>query len=683
MATGFVAVGAVAVAFYVYRKSRKQFEEGASIVETHRGFEHAPTNWTGEILLFAEALRYIYVETLGKWPTGDLFIGIVYLARQGLRHFPAKEVVSQGNRIFLERLGRQDAYLLHKELVRLRRLLLYSQNLKFSTGPVILEGTWADVGLKKNDFLIYKPKAAVLKPAYVLVKDVELKSLVLAVRGTHTVKDIFTSLSGAGKPHHMVDSCGVVLGHSHFGMLAAARWLFKDVLSTLETALHENPDYGLTLTGHSMGGGTAAILTMMIREQLSEIRDIQCATFACPGCVTLEIAQSCSSYITTVVYGTDAVPALSPAAVDLLREEVAQSSWGHAFRHDVRSSDLVQAVEARFRGLAKSMTSLASSSLRGCYGGQKSFPNLGKRDSSRTESCAEFDCLDLNSGHGPVTSGEKAEGSSTSVLEMSTTIKYSSDPDLQFAENIESCSKIEAQGSSSVWTQSSLGKKLLNFGTSIQQKGQPGALAISQWGRQTGESLSQGVENIFAKTWFTKKKQIKSGDSLKASNSSPQGETPEITEALQDEEVEGVFDGRSAQEESCEPREEMGTVPQELLKKRQLYPAGKVYHIVPAFILRAEETFDEASTDNQDDEDCRSEVAGDWYHPVQGSSPISEFGDRDDNTYDDEYVMFSNVPQKAYNRIRMSRSMVVDHFVPSYRSGIESLIESLQVTYDL
>ena len=37
------------------------------------------------------------------------------------------------------------------------------------------------------------------------------------------LQDIFTSLTGASKPHHVVDDKGVVLGYSHFGMLAAAR----------------------------------------------------------------------------------------------------------------------------------------------------------------------------------------------------------------------------------------------------------------------------------------------------------------------------------------------------------------------------------------------------------------------------------------------------------------------------
>ena len=42
---------------------------------------------------------------------------------------------------------------------------------------------------------------------------------------------MFTSLTGPSKPHHQLDASGVVLGYSHFGMLAAARWVAQQVLS--------------------------------------------------------------------------------------------------------------------------------------------------------------------------------------------------------------------------------------------------------------------------------------------------------------------------------------------------------------------------------------------------------------------------------------------------------------------
>jgi hypothetical protein len=53
--------------------------------------------------------------------------------------------------------------------------------------------------------------------------------VLLVVRGTTSMKDLFTSLSGAVKPHHMLRQNAVVLGYSHLGMLAAARWILKQV----------------------------------------------------------------------------------------------------------------------------------------------------------------------------------------------------------------------------------------------------------------------------------------------------------------------------------------------------------------------------------------------------------------------------------------------------------------------
>ena len=61
----------------------------------------------------------------------------------------------------------------------------------------------------------------------------------------------------------MMNDQGVVLGHSHFGMLAAARWIMSQTTEPLLAAVRGNPGYDLKIMGHSLGGGTAALLTMM------------------------------------------------------------------------------------------------------------------------------------------------------------------------------------------------------------------------------------------------------------------------------------------------------------------------------------------------------------------------------------------------------------------------------------
>jgi len=59
----------------------------------------------------------------------------------------------------------------------------------------------------------------------------------------------------------MLSDSGLVLGYSHFGMLAAARWVMQQTQATLREALEGCPGYHLQIVGHSLGAGTAALLT--------------------------------------------------------------------------------------------------------------------------------------------------------------------------------------------------------------------------------------------------------------------------------------------------------------------------------------------------------------------------------------------------------------------------------------
>ena len=43
--------------------------------------------------------RYLYLEYITHWQTADLLIGLFYLARQGIRDYPAAEVVVNEKRV--------------------------------------------------------------------------------------------------------------------------------------------------------------------------------------------------------------------------------------------------------------------------------------------------------------------------------------------------------------------------------------------------------------------------------------------------------------------------------------------------------------------------------------------------------------------------------------------------------
>lgn len=92
----------------------------------------------------------------------------------------------------------------------------------------------------------------ILKPAFTVLVDHKMKSFLLLIRGTHSVKDTLTAVTGAVVPfHHTVVHDGgvsnLVLGYAHCGMVAAARWIAKLATPCLEKALSTHPDYKLTV----------------------------------------------------------------------------------------------------------------------------------------------------------------------------------------------------------------------------------------------------------------------------------------------------------------------------------------------------------------------------------------------------------------------------------------------------
>ena len=126
----------------------------------------------------------------------------------------------------------------------------------------------AAIGIADSDIIMNMDRSALLKPLFIIVQDRVRQSLLLVIRGTTSLRDIFTSLSGTIKPHHVFGRDGVVLGYSHFGMLAAARWIYRQAKPVLEEFLAEHPGWKLRLVGHSLGGGTAALLCMMCALRL-------------------------------------------------------------------------------------------------------------------------------------------------------------------------------------------------------------------------------------------------------------------------------------------------------------------------------------------------------------------------------------------------------------------------------
>ncbi len=82
-------------------------------------------------------------------------------------------------------------------------------------------------------------------------------------------------------------------------------------------------DYKLRIVGHSLGGGIAAILSLLLRKQFPDLR---CLSFSPPGCTfSLPAGMAERFPITSYVLDDDIVPRLSLESMEHFRDEVLRT----------------------------------------------------------------------------------------------------------------------------------------------------------------------------------------------------------------------------------------------------------------------------------------------------------------------------------------------------------------------
>lgn len=200
--------------------------------------------------------------------------------------------------------------------------------------------------IREEDIVTHVGTSDVKKPAYYIIKYHRKRCIVMGIRGTSAAHDVLTDLNTHCEPFEG--------GFAHSGMLAAAQWLLRNEGQTLQNVLKENEGFRLVLAGHSMGAGTAALLGLLLKETSAEEANVSkilkipnemitCWGFGSPPCVNFELAIA-SSFIHNVVLQDDVVSRVSPAALEDLRLEVAQTEWSQAFKEGSTQRQFVDMV---------------------------------------------------------------------------------------------------------------------------------------------------------------------------------------------------------------------------------------------------------------------------------------------------------------------------------------------------
>ncbi|KAH9196748.1 hypothetical protein AeNC1_001269 [Aphanomyces euteiches] len=170
---------------------------------------------------------------------------------------------------------------------------------------------------------------------FTVCRDDDRKELIVCVRGSLSWHDVLTDILAKHVPMSPDEAMASPTGeaiYTHEGVLRSSRRIVGELQSgTLKEIFWEfamarcrlddpNANWRIVVTGHSLGAGIAAVLTLMLRKQFNAVGFL----FA-PLPVFDETTCAWSMpYMTTLVYGDDWVPRISVGNIVRLRNDLME-----------------------------------------------------------------------------------------------------------------------------------------------------------------------------------------------------------------------------------------------------------------------------------------------------------------------------------------------------------------------
>lgn len=185
------------------------------------------------------------------------------------------------------------------------------------------------IGIPQTDIIMFvNPGGSTKYVRHFIAVDEDKKEVILAIRGTYSLSELLVDASGETK-----DFCG---GKAHSGIADVTDNLWELCGDVVNSVLDLYPGYKLVICGHSLGGGTACLLTIKCyAERLVGDVDVRCMSYASPSVFTpLIAAETAVSKTINFIHDNDCVSFLSAAnARELINTvEIVDKKKGNIFQ---------------------------------------------------------------------------------------------------------------------------------------------------------------------------------------------------------------------------------------------------------------------------------------------------------------------------------------------------------------
>lgn len=171
------------------------------------------------------------------------------------------------------------------------------------------------LGIKPEDLAYSQLKSQRYLPAYAILLNHEEKKIILCIRGTMSVFDCLSDLTGDYTTYDYVNpETGqvIVTGLVHSGIMICAKNLSNETKEKILQLLSNHPDYSLVIAGHSLGAGATALLALYwLSDPEIMKKGFIALAYAPPAVVSAELNVYLKGYLFSCSYGCDIVCRMS------------------------------------------------------------------------------------------------------------------------------------------------------------------------------------------------------------------------------------------------------------------------------------------------------------------------------------------------------------------------------------